>query len=148
MEPRRTVVLVDDSLNDADFVASAVALAGPDVTLVHFSRGEDALARIREMHPEDPSFPTLMIVDLKMPVVSGVEVVRGVRTRFGRGVLPIVVYTSSKEPNDVRQAYLAGANSYVVKPVAFEAFIEAVAGILGYWLRVNCRAVLVEGEHG
>ncbi|HYJ63058.1 MAG TPA: response regulator, partial [Parafilimonas sp.] len=81
--------------------------------------------------------PKVVLLDLKMPKVDGIEVLRQIKANEDTKTIPIVVLTSSKENPDVEQAYLLGANSYIVKPVEFENFRTAVAEIGLYWLLYN-----------
>jgi two-component system response regulator len=79
----------------------------------------------------------VIFLDLKLPKVSGLEVLRVIKTTESTKMLPVVVITSSKEDPDIQEAYSLGANSYVVKPVDFDAFIHAISTTGLYWLQVN-----------
>ncbi|HEX2567013.1 MAG TPA: response regulator, partial [Burkholderiales bacterium] len=84
-----------------------------------------------------PARPRLIMLDIKMPKIDGLEVLRRVKMDPDRRVIPVVVMTSSKEQRDILESYHLGANSYVVKPVQFDAFLDAVTRIGVYWLRTN-----------
>jgi CheY-like chemotaxis protein len=81
--------------------------------------------------------PTVILLDLKLPKVDGLEVLRRLRTDARTRLLPVVVLTSSKEEQDLAQSYSLGVNSYIRKPVEFEQFIEAVKQLGLYWLVLN-----------
>jgi two-component system response regulator len=85
----------------------------------------------------DLKFPKVIFLDLKLPKVSGLEVLKELKTNIETRKLPVVILTSSKEDPDVKAAYELGANSYIVKPVAFDAFLHAITNAGLYWLVVN-----------
>jgi two-component system response regulator len=81
--------------------------------------------------------PKVVLLDLKLPKVSGLEVLRALKQDEKTRAIPVVIVTSSREDPDIKTAYALGANSYVVKPVDFDAFAEAVSSLGLYWLLVN-----------
>lgn len=83
------------------------------------------------------SAPKVILLDLKLPKVGGLEVLRAIRSDERTRTIPIVVVTSSNQDPDIKAAYESGANSYVVKPVDFESFLEAMSALGFYWLMVN-----------
>jgi two-component system response regulator len=86
-----------------------------------------------------PGLPEVMLLDLKLPKIDGLEVLRRVRADERTALLPVVVLTSSKQDEDVMRSYQLGANSYVRKPVDFDKFVEAVRNLGLYWLVLNER---------
>lgn len=112
-------------LNPLRFVADGEAARG-------YLAGEGDWAD-RRAHP----FPVLMLLDLKLPRLSGLELLAWMRERPELASLPVVVLTSSRENRDLERAYELGANSYLVKPVAFEALLDLVKAIDLYWLVLN-----------
>jgi two-component system response regulator len=86
---------------------------------------------------DDGFFPQLVLLDLKLPKVDGLEVLRRLRSDPRTRLLPVVVLTSSNEENDIVESYALGANSYVRKPVDFARFVETVRGLGLYWLLLN-----------
>ena len=86
---------------------------------------------------DNGSSPKVVLLDLKLPKVSGLEVLRALKQDEKTRSIPVVVVTSSREDPDIKTAYALGANSYVVKPVDFDAFAEAVSSLGLYWLLVN-----------
>lgn len=81
--------------------------------------------------------PALILLDLKLPLVSGLELLKWIRAHPVLHSLIVIIFTSSTEPNDIAEAYRAGANSYLVKPTSLTTLIELAAGIRSYWLRLN-----------
>jgi CheY-like chemotaxis protein len=135
------ILLVEDDANDVLLIRRAFAKADIQ-NLVHtVEDGDAAVAYLagegtyadRDDHP----LPAVVLLDLKLPRRSGLEVLEWVRTVPGLRRLPIVVLTSSRESTDVNRAYDLGANSYLVKPVGFDALSDLVRILRGYWLEWN-----------
>jgi CheY-like chemotaxis protein len=135
------VLLVEDNPHDAELAIRALRsqhLANRIVTVEDgaealdflFCRGSHAGRDINER-------PRVVLLDLKLPKLSGLEVLKEVRRDERTRTIPIVVLTSSAEDRDIASAYALGANSYVVKPVDFDHFSEAVRGLGRYWLLLN-----------
>ena len=111
------------------------SVANPIVTC---RDGDEALRYMEEHHlPTDAHIPILVLLDLRLPRVDGIEVLREARRHPVWKQVPIVVLTTSRENDDVRAAYALGVNSYIVKPVDFLAFAELVKTIQRYWLLTN-----------
>ncbi|MCC7013519.1 MAG: response regulator [Planctomycetes bacterium] len=105
-------------------------------------RARDGLEALQVLGLEEPrarhgALPRLIVLDLKLPKIGGVELLRILRAEVRTRLLPVVVLSSSREQRDLEECYRLGANSYVVKPVEFERFAEAVRGIGDYWLTIN-----------
>lgn len=135
------IVLVEDSADDAELVIRALRKSGITNTLVHLKDGEQALHFLfcegpYEDHHAPPN-PRLILLDIKMPKVDGLEVLRRIKSDERLKVVPTVLLTSSKEEKDIRASYHLGANSYVVKPVEFDSLIKTVHGLGLYWLMRN-----------
>lgn len=133
-----TILHVEDDVNDVMLLHHACRKADVcfDVQAVHdgdeaisYLSGTDAFAD-REKHP----FPELVLLDLKMPRLSGFDVLTWLRGNDSFKDLPVIVLTSSNHEIDVRRAYDLGANSYLVKPVGFQALVELARTIQNYWL--------------
>jgi two-component system response regulator len=90
-----------------------------------------------EMLEAMENLPDLVLLDLKLPKIDGSEVLRQLRNDARTSKLCVVVFTSSSEPADIARCYGLGCNSYVIKPVTYEDYIEAVHGISAYWLTLN-----------
>lgn len=130
------ILLVEDNPVDVDLTLRAFASRKFSNT-VHVARdGEEALAWMARWEAGEP-VPAVILLDLKMPRVSGLEVLRALKSRPQFRVIPVVVLTSSSEDADVRTAYELGANSYIVKPVNFDKFMEVAAQIELYWCVLN-----------
>ena len=140
MEPV-DILLVEDNPRDAELTLRAFKKRNLDNRLYVVEDGAEALDFIfcrgqyeeREIsHP-----PKVVLLDLKLPKVNGLEVLREIKSDERTRTIPIVMVTSSQEDPDIKAAYDLGANSYVVKPVAFDTFTEAMSQIGFYWLLVN-----------
>lgn len=142
METGRLIVLVDDSADEAAFVRRALARRCPGVELQVFRKGSDAVAYLLD---GDPAV-RLVLLDLKLPGLGGHAVLRALRERHGPGELPVVIFSSSREPSDLRGAYRLGANSYVVKPLIHEDYLETVGMVARYWLDANHLQPAVAGH--
>ncbi len=136
MEDRRAILLVEDNPMDVDLTRRAFAKRHIVNPLEVARDGEEALAWVARWEAGHP-LPVVVLLDLKLPRVSGLDVLRQLKAhpRFAR--LPVVVLTTSREDTDVAAAYELGVNSYIVKPVEFEKFIEVAAQIDLYWCVLN-----------
>jgi two-component system response regulator len=102
---------------------------------IHVARdGAEALDFLKKPGSQ---LPKVVLLDLKLPKISGLEVLQAIRADERTRALPVVVLTSSREEPDVRRCYDLGVNSYIVKPVDFDAFVKAVAEVGLYWLLLN-----------
>lgn len=133
-----TILLVEDDQNDVLLIKRAfqkVNIANPIIVL---GDGEQAIAYLAGREPyAKRSLPILMLLDLKLPRKSGHEVLEWLRQQQRLRRLPVVVLTASSESSDVNRAYDLGANSYLVKPVTFDALVEMVKTLNMYWLILN-----------
>jgi two-component system response regulator len=130
------ILLVEDNPDDVLFTIRAFAKNHIRNEIVVANDGEQAL---RLLLPDDgpPLRPALTLLDIKLPKVDGLEVLRAIRDDERTSSLPVVVLTTSNEERDIVESYRLGANSFVRKPVVFEEFVDA-ANVLGvYWLLVN-----------
>lgn len=140
------ILLVEDNPNDVELTLHAfrknnftnrihVARDGAEALDFIFCQGEYA-----NRHPEDG--PRIILLDLNLPKVSGLEVLRKIKGEPRTSVIPIVMLTSSREERDVLESYQLGVNSYIVKPVDFNQFTEAVRTLGLYWVLLNNPPVL------
>ena len=135
------ILLVEDNPRDAELTIRALKKKQLDLNLFHVGDGVEALdflfarGKFADRNMEDP--PKVILLDLKLPRVDGLEVLRTIKEDDRTRTIPVVIITSSAENPDISKAYKLGANSYVIKPVQFEAFIEAVSKLGLYWLTVN-----------
>jgi CheY-like chemotaxis protein len=134
----RPILLVEDNPMDLDLTFQAFKEHGVANPIQACRDGEEAL-RYMEDHqsPADACVPILVLLDLRLPKVDGIEVLRQARQHPVWKQVPIVVLTTSRENRDVKAAYKLGVNSYIVKPVDFLSFAEVVKTIKVYWLLTN-----------
>jgi CheY-like chemotaxis protein len=135
------ILLVEDNINDAELAMRALRKNHIANNLIHLKDGAEALdflfGRGNYSERNINNKPKVILLDLKMPKVDGIEVLKQIKQTEETKVIPVVILTSSKENPDVEKAYALGANSYIVKPVEFENFRTAVAEIGMYWLLQN-----------
>jgi CheY-like chemotaxis protein len=135
------ILLVEDNSTDAEMTLRALRRNNL-ANKVHWVKdGEQALEfmfRTGAYASRDPAaVPKLIMLDIKMPKVDGIEVLRRIKADERTRKVPVVVMTSSNEERDVVESYRLGVNSYIVKPVQFESFLETVAKIGLYWVITN-----------
>ena len=135
------ILLVEDNDGDAEMTIRALKKNGLANKLVHLKDGAQALDFLfaeGDYAGREISFkPRVILLDLKMPKVNGIEVLRTIRADERTSKIPVVVLTSSSEDPDIQTCYSLGVNSYVVKPVAFEEFFKAISNLGLYWIIVN-----------
>lgn len=135
------ILLVEDNASDAEMTIRALKKNNLTNKLLHVKDGAEALdfifAKGKYSHRNVENVPRMIILDLKMPKVNGIEVLQHIRSDSRTKKIPVVVLTSSKEDPDIKQCYDLGVNSYVVKPVEFESFVKAVADLGLYWMILN-----------
>ena len=135
------VLLVEDNPRDAELTIRTLEKNSLANHLFHVEDGAQALDFVfcrGEYEQRDiVRPPKVILLDLKLPKLDGLEVLRAIKSDERTREIPVVMVTSSAEDPDVKAAYTLGANSYVVKPVGFEAFVEALSHVGFYWLLVN-----------
>lgn len=135
------ILLVEDNLSDAELTIRALKKVNLANKLVHVKNGAEALdfvfARGNFADRTVSDLPRLILLDIKMPKVDGIEVLRQIKGNEATKFIPVVIMTSSKEEQDIISSYKLGVNSYVVKPVEFENFAKAVTELGMYWLLMN-----------
>ena len=134
------ILLVEDNPLDAELTMRALKNGGLANKLLWVKDGQQALDylfRQGEYSSRDDITPRLVLLDLKMPRVDGIEVLKAVKANEKTKRIPVVVMTSSQEERDVAQSYDLGVNSYVVKPVDFNALAELARQAGYYWLAIN-----------
>jgi CheY-like chemotaxis protein len=139
-KPEKDILLIEDSLAHADLIRRAIESTGVPANVAHALDGAEAMNYLFE--PKDgqaPPTPDLILLDLQLPKVSGMQVLEAVRDLASLKQTPVVVFTSSTARQDVDCAYKTGANSYIGKPLGFEEFQRAVRDIVAYWLDRNLR---------
>lgn len=136
-----TILHVEDDSNDALLFQHACQKAGVTCNLQVVADGEEAIAYLsgepRYQNRLEHPLPALVLLDLKMPRVSGFDVLRWIRNEVSYKRLPVVVLTSSSHDVDVQRAYDQGANSYLIKPVDFNRLVDLVKSVHHYWVTLN-----------
>lgn len=130
------ILLIEDNPLDADLIKRAIQKAEPGIVLEIASDGEEALSYLDKWEKGRPT-PTVILLDLKLPKVSGLDVLHRLKTHPVYKLLPVVVLTSSNEVFDIRQAYTLGANSYILKAIDYDQFSNAIGLIHRYWCGLN-----------
>lgn len=135
------ILLVEDNPSDAELTSRALKKKNMTSRLFHVKDGAEAISFIfgegEYSNDTGVNLPKLILLDLKMPKVTGLEVLRKVRGDERTKMIPVVVLTSSKESKDIAQAYGLGANSFVEKPLEFDKYMSAVTDIAHYWMVLN-----------
>ena len=129
------VLLIEDNPEDAELTIRVLKKHNLANNLVHLQDGEAALDFL--FAKGSNNIPRLVLLDLKMPKVDGIEVLRKIKNDEQKKLIPVVILTSSKEERDVIESYKLGVNAYVVKPVEFEKFAHVVATLGLFWLLLN-----------
>jgi len=136
-----TILHVEDDPNDVLLIARAFRKADSSAQLRVVNDGEQALHYLGGMNSfanrEQFPLPSLVLLDLKLPRKSGIEVLEWMRTRPLLKRIPVVMLTSSRQPVDINRAYDLGVNAYLVKPVNFDGLVEMVKMVDQFWLRAN-----------
>ncbi len=135
------ILIIEDNLDDAELAIRALKKSHLANSIVHLTDGVEALDFIfgtgsytgRNIH----HLPKVILLDLKMPRINGIEVLQRVKADPIMKAIPVVVLTSSAEDPDIKRCYELGANSYIVKPVEFENFSKTISDIGLYWMVVN-----------
>lgn len=135
------VLLVEDNSRDAELTMRTLTRRNLANDIIRLKDGQEALDWLRAdgayTGRDTTHKPKVILLDLKLPKVSGLEVLRAIRADERLRLLPVVMMTSSREERDVIESYQLGVNGYIVKPVDFENFSAAVASAGHYWLLVN-----------
>ncbi len=135
------ILLVEDNMGDAELTMRALKKDNLTNKLVHVENGAEALdyifAKGAYIDRNEKNLPQIIVLDLKMPKVNGIEVLQKIKANERTRKIPVIVLTSSKEDPDIEKCYSLGVNSYVVKPVEFGKFVKAVNDLGLYWLKLN-----------
>ena len=138
-----TVLHVDDDPNDTALLQAASRKANVDFELQNVGDGEQAIAYLRGQGQYSDRaryrLPSLVLLDLKMPRATGFEILRWIRAHPALNHLPVVVLSGSELQDDIRHAYAEGANSYLVKPLGFDALVGVVRSVAEVWLAATVK---------
>jgi two-component system, response regulator len=135
------ILLVEDNPHDAELTLRALHKRKLANNVLHVKDGQEAIHWLFGTGPyrdrDTVQKPKLVLLDLKLPKIDGLEVLRVLRAKPETKLIPVVILTSSRQEQDIVESYRLGVNSYIVKPVSFDNFSEAVAVAGHYWLLVN-----------
>jgi two-component system response regulator len=136
------VLLVEDSVDDAELTIWELKRHHLSNNLVHVMDGEEALEFLFATgkyadRRDNYSLPKIILLDIQMPKVNGMEVLRNIKSDERTRAIPVIILTSSSQHPDIRACYDLGANSYIVKPLNFERFSESIRNLGYYWLLLN-----------
>lgn len=135
------ILLIEDNMNDAELTIRALKKNNLANKLRHVRDGAEGLdfifAQGQYFNRNMEDLPNIIVLDLKMPKIDGIEVLRRIKSDERTKKIPVVMLTSSKEDPDIQECYRLGANSYVVKPVEFDHFVKAISDLGLYWMILN-----------
>ncbi|HEY6239649.1 MAG TPA: response regulator [Burkholderiales bacterium] len=140
MTQLRPILLAEDNLNDIELVLAALKknnLANEIVVTRDGAEALDYLYRRGQFRSREDGLPIAMLLDLKMPKVDGLEVLKQIKADDALKVIPVVMLTSSREEADLVKSYQLGVNAYVVKPVGFQQFVDAIKQTGMFWAVIN-----------
>jgi len=140
MNTHRWILVAEDNPNDADLTLRALSAdKAPDEIVLAIDGAEalDCLYRRGAFKKRDGEPPAVILLDLKMPRVDGLEVLRQVKNDAALKNIPVVIFTSSKERADLMRTYQMGANAYVVKPLGYQEFVAALRDVKKFWVVLN-----------
>ncbi len=140
MKELKRILLIEDSANDAELVLAALSenhLANEVVVVRDGEEALDYLYRRGLFRLRMEGYPVVVLLDLKLPKIDGLEVLTQLKSDPKMRVIPIVVLTSSKEEPDLVRCYELGVNAYVVKPVDYHEFVDAIKGVGLFWAVIN-----------
>ena len=135
MDKQGEILLIEDNVDDAELAIRALKKRNLANNLLHISDSEKALEYL--FAKDNDNYPKLILLDLKMPKVDGIEILKRIKGDPMKKVIPVVMLTSSKEERDIVESYDLGVNAYIVKPVEFDKFLQAVDQLGMFWLLLN-----------
>ncbi len=136
----KNILFAEDNTNDAELTLLAFKESNILNDIIHVTNGEEALDYLNcrgKFEGRTKENPIVSIIDLKMPKVDGIELLRAIKTDEQLKSIPVVILTSSREEIDLVKSYALGVNSYVVKPVDFEKFIQTIKDLGIFWALIN-----------
>jgi two-component system response regulator len=135
------IILIEDNPFDAELTLRALRQKGLAGKVKVFPDGVEALTFLAATVGEPHSYPKVIFLDLKLPKMSGLEVLNQLKADHHTRLIPVVMLTSSQEESDILESYQLGVNSYMVKPVDYDEFFQVVEDLGSYWLLRNKAAV-------
>jgi CheY-like chemotaxis protein len=140
MPELKRILLAEDNPNDVELELEALSVNNLANEVVVVSDGEEVMEYLYcqgKYENREPGNPAVILLDLKMPKIDGLEVLKQIKENESLRAIPVVVLTSSREEKDLVESYKLGVNAYVVKPVDFKQFITAVSGLGLFWAVIN-----------
>ncbi len=132
----KKIVLVEDNPDHAELVLRSINNFVPRETIKYFNDGEAAFNYFTDDCAKGEK-PDLVLLDLRLPKVDGIEILKQIKDCDLTNAIPVVILTTSESPRDIKKAYEMCANAYVVKPESYEEYEEMVKGMGGFWLKLN-----------
>lgn len=144
------ILLCEDNKRDADLTIRALKKHNVTNHIIWVKDGEEALdylfGRGSYSGKSNVNIPKVILLDLKMPKIDGLAVLKEIRAQNDTKLIPVVIMTSSQEESDIAESYNLGANSYIVKPVDFKKFMDSIAEVGLYWMLLNRPPKTLNGE--
>lgn len=135
---KANIIYIEDNTADAELTLHTLLRHKFVNDVKVLSDGEEAINYLaKQCAPKATACPILILLDLKLPKVDGLEVLRWIRSNEDTKLIPVVILTSSAEERDRIESYRLGANSYIIKPVGFDSFEKSVSEIVQYWVMIN-----------
>ena len=136
------IVLIEDNSDDAELSMRSLKKNNLANDIEWLKDGAEALDHLDQYkNSKDGDKPRLILLDLKLPKISGIEVLESIKSDSDLMTIPVVIMTSSREDKDLERCYTLGVNSYIVKPIKFSDFTEVIKDVGLYWLMVNVARV-------
>ncbi len=129
------ILIVDDDLEDQELVCKAFTKLDFPIDVKSVFNGEELLRYLRSLDNEEHSYPTLILLDLNMPKISGIEALKEIKLDNKLRRIPIIIFTTSSSERDIAQSYDLGASSYIVKPTSFQQLTQTLKTLSQYWFR-------------
>lgn len=137
----KVILLVEDNEAEVKLAMRAFQKQSVDKKIIVARDGEEALQLLFELASSAtasvPNLPSLILLDLNLPKIDGLEVLQTIRSQIATRYIPVVIFTTSDETRDIQESYRLGANSYLRKPVDFDDFTKLVGSLEAYWLNQN-----------
>ena len=131
------ILLVEDNPDHAELVMRALNEGGHDCQIHWVKNGQEAFDFLQEKRKEHANFPEMILLDIKLPKLTGIELLKKIKADPGLSNIPVIMMTTSERSEEIDSCYQLGVNSFIVKPVKFSEFFEKVKSIKHYWLHVN-----------